>query len=138
MLRWLQFRFGKLPVRVHRLAFYPAADGWYDVVIDFEKDYPDPVGVDFVQFRGWVRWLPLEDQPGKFTLAANRRLPFRFGSMSQTDFEAFSARLRDKGAIKVRLGLRSGATSATRTCMVSREMIDHDFQTPWPPRAAAA
>ena len=91
MFRWLQFRFGRPPVKIHRVAFYPWRNDWYDVVIDFEKDHPEPVGVDSVQFRGWVRWLALADQPAKFTLTANRKIQFRFGVMSPIDFEAFLA-----------------------------------------------
>jgi hypothetical protein len=135
MFRWLQFRFGRLPVKIHRVAFYSLRQDWYDVVIDFEKDDPEPVGVDSVQFRGWVRWLTLEDKPGNFILAANRRIQIRFGVMSEIDFDAFQARLRDKGCIRVRLALRSTGISAKRTCLLSREAIDQS-QVAWPPRAA--
>lgn len=122
-------------MRIHHLAFYPCRDNWYDVVVDFEKDYPDPLGVDSIQFRGRVRWLMLADQPANFTLVANRKMQFRFGMISQTDFEAFLARLRDRGTIKVRLALRSGTTRAIRSCKLSRDAIDHTIQTAWPPRA---
>jgi hypothetical protein len=136
VFRWLKFRFGKPPVNIHRVAFYPWRDGWHDVVIDFEKDHPESVGVDSVQFNGWVRWLTLAEQPLKFTLAANKRIEIRFGAISPVDFEAFLVRLRDKGSIKVRLALSSGTTSTKRLCTLPRNAIDHDSKTAWPPRAA--
>ncbi len=122
-------------MKIHRVAFCPWRNHWYDVVIDFEKDHPEPVGLDSVQFRGWVPWLALANQPAKFTLTANRKIQFRFGVMSPVDFEAFLTRLRDKGSVKVRVALKSGTTSGTRLCRLSRDAVDHSIKTPWPPRA---
>ena len=135
MLDWLQLRFGTLPLRIHHVAFHPRRDDRYDVVVDFEKDHPGALGVELIQFRGWVRWLPLADQPTKFSLVANRKVQFRFGIVSRVDFEALLARLKDKGSIKIRLVLRSGGSRTMRSCMLPRNAIDHTTQTPWPPEA---
>src|SRR5216683_3167514 len=115
MLHWLQLRFGRLPLKIHHVAFHPRPDDHYDVVVDFEKDHPGALGVELIQFRGWVRWLPLADQPTKFSLVANRKVQFRFGIVSRVDFEALLARLRDKESIKIRFILKSGGTRAMRS-----------------------
>ena len=138
MMSWLQLRFGKSPVSIHHLAFYPRPDDWFDVVVDLEKNHPEPLRLDSIQFRGWVRWLMLSDQPVNFTLVANGNMQVRFGAMTKTDFEAFLARLRDQGTIKVRLALRSGTTRAIRSCKLSREAIDHSITTTWQLRVNAA